>query len=710
MESNHTAKQPNTQHWFPYTKLQPPQLSKYLVTRSQLSAQLFEAISRHKLTLVAAPAGSGKTSLLSTLPQSGIAIVWVALDAADDEFPVFVALLVAALQAQLQDDGEAILGFLQTVPNADDVASQLATLLINHLKPFGKSPTEQDLFAIILDDYHALDSTAIHQFIAYLLDYMPPFLRLIIGTRHDPPLPLPKLRMRRQLAEIRLSELRFDVTETAVFLNQRYHLQLTEGEIAHLHQHTQGWVAGLQLLATVLTTTEQTERSTYINQLGPTNRSIFDLLATEVYALQPPDIQHFLLQTSVLPELTPANCQAITQNPAAAHLLESIYQRNLFLRTLTADSRSGPFRYHDLFSDFLQQQLRENDPQQWRELHQRAAHVAINDEQKLNHLMQAQNWDEAAVLLETMGQEETEYRLSKRFVVQNIESLPPNHRQQHPWLLLIVGQYHAARGQVESSHRWLEQAAVGFREQGDEFGELEILTARAMSEADDSGEVVKAYRQKAATVGHLFRPENWIVYHGSECWHAIVSYDWETINHHLLAGLNQAMQSRDPGVLTMACLTVGPQMLFNDQGMAPIETFASHARQFGGQKDWILQIGVHSLLAFIRFFQGQVAEADHLIREAHRLSREIGGLIWIDDHISWLILALATVSRAYRAFDDFFATESIRRQTQDPALADDYLNGFLYLQGRSFWLQGRPKEAQAVFSQMQTAHNVTLWD
>ena len=692
MESSTRVEMSIPQHWFPYTKLQPPQLSNYLVERSRLSTQLHEAINHCKLTLVAAPAGSGKTSLLSILPQSDLATAWVALNATDDDLPVFVALLVSALQQQLQDKGEAILGFLQTVPYADEIIAQLASLLINNLKPFG-----QTKFALILDDYHTIDSPAIHQFVSYLLDYMPPSMRLVIGTRHDPPLPLPKLRMRRQLAEIRLPDLRFDGAETAVFLNQQYHLQLTESEIASLHHYTQGWAAGLQLLATVLTITQAKARSTYINQLGATNRSIFDLLATEVFSLQPPNIQQFLLQTAVLPELTPENCRAVTQNRSAAQLLESVYKRNLFLRALSTDSRRGPFRYHDLFNNFLQQQLKENAPEQWHDLHQRAAKVATNNEQKLSHLMQAKSWEEAATLLEEMGQQDTEYRYARRLVVENIESLPAPVQQNHPWLLLIVGQYYSARGQVERANPLLQQAMVSFQEQGDEMGQLEILTARAMVGTDDLDEVISAFQHKVATIGHLFRPDNWVVYHGAEIWHALMTHDWETINKHLHASLDHATQSNDSGVLTMCSLTIGPQIIFCDQGMASIENFASHSAQIAKPEDWILQIGVHSLLGFVRFFQGHVDEANQFVRESHRLLQKIGSLLWIEDHIGWLILSLALVRRAYRAFDDFVAAERNRQESQDTSGTDVYL----YLQGRSFWLQGRLGESQAVLTQIQ---------
>ena len=341
MEDKAPTTQSPPEKWFPFTKLQPPQHGVTLVARPRLQAIVDDAVRRHQVTLIAAPAGSGKTILASTLTQSDLPTAWVALDATDDDLPVFVALLAAALRHWLQDEGQAILSFLQTVPNIHEKTAQLATILVNNLSLTPGSP-----FILILDDYHAITDPAIHQYLAYLLDYLPPSLRLLIATRHDPPLPLPRLRARGQLAEIRLPQLRFDEAETAVFLNQRHHLALSNGEVATLQQQTEGWIAGLQLLATVLATIQDSnKRASYIHRLSPANRSIFDLLAAEVLARQPADVQEFLLQTSILTELTPANCQGVAGNWTASRLLGAAYRRNLFLSALTPDAQDGPCRH-----------------------------------------------------------------------------------------------------------------------------------------------------------------------------------------------------------------------------------------------------------------------------------------------------------------------------------------------------------------------------
>ena len=695
MESDTPLTQSMPENWFPYTKFQPPQLGANVVVRLRLQTTLRNATVRHRLTLIAAPAGSGKTILTAALAHSDLPATWVALDSTDDDLAIFVALVITALRDRLQDEGQAIISFLQTVPNAYEKMPQLAAILINQLKPADQSPS-----ILVLDDYHTITDPAIHQFLAYLLDYLPPSLRLVIVTRHDPPLPLPRLRARGQLAEIRLPQLCFDSDETAVFFNQRHNLQLSDEEIITLQRQTDGWIAGLQLLATVLVTIKDgQERSSYIHHLNPANRSIFALLAEEVLTHQPPDIQHFLLQTSILSELTPANCQAVTQNHAAPRLLAAVYERNLFLNALTPDSLNGPFRYHDLFSSFLQQRLKEDGPEPWRDLHRRAVQVAAGSEQKLMHLMSAELWDEAAGLLEQIGQVDTERRFTRRIVISNIQALPEQVRQAHPWLLLFVAQYYAIRGQVETATPWLRQAAAGFHEHGDELGQIEILTARAMTDTLNTAEIVQAFRQKVETVGKLLRPDHRIVYHGTEQWHAVANQAWPTLTRHLRAGMQDALQSGDPGALTMANLIIGPQMLFNNDGLAPIEEFVRRSIRSAQSADWILQICAQGLLGYLRFLQGRVDEAEQAVRQSQRRLQEIGGLAYVDDHVSWLILSLALTRRAYHTFNEFFAAQSARWETQETSAI--YRKGFLYLQGRSFWLQGRTAEAQTVLAQME---------
>lgn len=685
-------------HWFPYTKLQPPQLGKQLVGRPELQSQLFARIKQHRLTLISAPAGSGKTTLAATLIQSATPVVWVALDSTDDDLPVFVALLVTALRAQLQDDGQAILAFLQTIPYADEVVAQLASMLINQLHV-----SDHESFVLILDDYHTIANSVIHEFLGYLIDYLPPFMQVVIATRHDPPLPLARWRMQRQLAELRLADLRFDAAETAVFLNQSYNLQLSTKEIAQLEHHTDGWVAGLQLLAAVLESiADGKARTDYIERLGPTNRSIFDLLAAEVFGMQPPDIQEFLLATAVLPELTPEKCAAVTGNNAVVPLLTAVYQRNLFLRALSSDSRLGPFRYHDLFADFLRQRLREERPNAWQTLHLRAATVADTDEQRLLHFMQAEAWEQAADLLGEMGHADIERRFVRRIVLDNIKQLPPAMLEKRPWLSLFVAQFYSLRGHTETAVAWSEKANKGFIVQGDELGQIEALIARAMTDTMFSGEVVFAFREKIDRVGHLLRPDQWVLYHGAEIWQAFEDFDWPLMTEHLRQMLNKALTSGDAGALTMTGLiTAGPQVLFNLDGLKFLPKFAHYGIQPSQADNKILHFCAHSLSGMIHYFEGRVIEAKTAAETAEKLLVAIGDkLAFVDDHLQWLLLTTLLTNRAYHAFDQRLQSNLDRLQTDPVSIG--YIRGYLYLQGRSLWLQNKMGAARAILQELES--------
>lgn len=695
MENEIASLRPALENWFPYTKVQPPQPGHNHVARDRLQRTLAGAVRDHKLTLVAAPAGSGKTVLCASLAHSDMPAAWVTLDETDNDLPLFVALLATALRPWMRDDGRSLLAFLQAASNLSEKTGLLTSHLINSLEVEGDDP-----HVLILDDYQAIDEPTIHELVAHLLDYLPPALHILIATRHDPPLPLARWRARSQLAEVRLPELRFDGEETAIFLNQRHDLGLSPTHVDTLQQQTGGWAAGLQLLAAVLATFEDVkQRADYIGHLVPGNRSIVELLTSEVLAHQPPEIQDFLRQTSILPELTPTNCRAVTKNADAPQLLQDVYRRNLFLRALTPDTHAGPFRYHDLFRDFLQQQLKEEQPQRWIELHRRAAQTAGSDEQRLYHLTSAALWEEAVQLLEEMAQMDSERRFTRYSVVSGIENLPDDVRREHPWLLLFVAQHYAIRGQVDEAAPWRAQAAARFQETGDEAGQVELLAIGAMVDTGDTESLVSAFRDKVKTAKHLMRPDHWAVYHGLEQWHAIARCEWRAVAEHTQANIRRALSGGDIGVLTMTSLTIGPQMLFGAKGMPVIEDFATRALRAAGAEDWILQLCARGLLGAIRFFQGRLDEAEDVSREAHDLLQEIGGLAWIDHHICWVILALALARRAYHGFDELLETQASRWKMQDTAVA--YQQGMWYLQGRSFWLRKRTVEAQEILQQMQ---------
>ncbi|HEX9371402.1 MAG TPA: hypothetical protein VF897_10360, partial [Roseiflexaceae bacterium] len=349
------------------TKLYMPRARPDLVTRPRLFARL-DAGLHAVLTLVCAPAGFGKSTLLAEwLRRTGRPAAWLGLDAGDSDPAVFLRYLVAALQALAPEVGATVLGLLQS-PQPPPL-EPLLTVLLNDL-----AALPQDSL-LVLDDYHVLAAPPIHQAVSFLIDHLPPTLHLVIATREDPSLPLARLRARRQVAELRADQLRFTADEAAAFLTEVMGLPLSAADAAALEAHTEGWIAGLQLAA--LAMRDRADYTGFIAAFTGSNRFIVDYLTDEVLSRQPSHIQTFLLQTSILDRLCGPLCVAVLgvggqrsgvgETPLIPDprplipdsysqlILEQLERANLFVTPLDAERRW--YRYHHLFGEVLRERL-----------------------------------------------------------------------------------------------------------------------------------------------------------------------------------------------------------------------------------------------------------------------------------------------------------------------------------------------------------------
>lgn len=331
------------------TKINAPALRRGLVSRKRLLNLLSDGVGQgHKLTFVSAPAGFGKTTLVSEWINSGkTPAAWISLDEGDGDPSRFLTYLVAALQTLITGIGEGVLTALQSSQPIS--AKELLTTLLNEL-----SSTEDD-FVLVLDDYHAVDSSAVDELLMFFVEHMPTSMHLVITTREDPPLPLARLRARNQLTEIRAADLRFTENEAAEFLNQIMKLNLSAENIAALEKRTEGWVAGLQLAA--LSMQGKADVTEFIRSFSGANQFVLDYLLEEVLQKQPAIVQEFLLSTSILNRLSGSLCDALLQNESssAQGVLEQLERANLFVITL--DDERNWYRYHHLFRDLLRQRL-----------------------------------------------------------------------------------------------------------------------------------------------------------------------------------------------------------------------------------------------------------------------------------------------------------------------------------------------------------------
>ena len=375
-----------------HTKLYIPPLRPSLVPRPRLIDRINQGM-RRPLTLVAAPAGFGKTTLLSAwCAQSEHPAAWVWLDEGDNDPVRLWRYVIAALQTAMGGDFAAqTLQHLQSAhpPSQEEVVMALA----NDMAGVGEH------FALVLDDYHAIEARAVHDALAFLIDHLPPQAHLIVATRVDPPLPVARWRVRDQVVEIRAGDLRFSDDEAALLLNQAMGLSLSAADVAALSARTEGWVAGLQLAA--LSMRGMADVRGFIAALAGSNRYIADYLTEEVLNRQPADVQSFMLQTAILDTLTAPLCDALTGREDGQAMLELLERNNIFLTAL--DSERQWYRYHTLFADLLRYRLRQADGERTASLHRRASawyeqHGMIV--RAVNHALAAQDYERAARLIQ----------------------------------------------------------------------------------------------------------------------------------------------------------------------------------------------------------------------------------------------------------------------------------------------------------------------
>jgi len=435
------------------TKLFVPPTRAELVHRPGLVERLNNGLDR-KLTLLSAPAGFGKTTLVSHWVENlqnnkevnnlPIKVAWLSLDQDDNDPVRFLTYFIAALKRINNIDanlGQGALSMLQS-PQPPPANTVLISL-INEVAAI----SEKIIF--VLDDYHLIETEPIHQALVFLLKNLPLQLHLVIATRQDPPLSLGRLRVRHQVTELRAADLRLTSSEAADFLNQVMGLNLSSEDIAELETRTEGWIAGLQLAA--ISMQGRKDRTDFIKSFTGSNRLVLDFLIEEVLGQQPESTQNFLLQTAILDRLTGPLCDALTGQGNGQETLDMLDRANLFIVPLDEERRW--YRYHHLFADLLLQQLTSSHNTAINELHQKAARwYQINDHLKeaVHHALAGNDIDFAVQLIEKgalVAIEKSDFR----FILDSVNMLPksafknaPRLFIYHTWTLLLTGQVEAA--------------------------------------------------------------------------------------------------------------------------------------------------------------------------------------------------------------------------------------------------------------------------
>ncbi|MCJ7660894.1 MAG: LuxR C-terminal-related transcriptional regulator, partial [Anaerolineales bacterium] len=332
-------------------KLYIPPPRPDLVPRPRLTERL-EAGTRGKLTLVSAPAGYGKSTLVSEwVARSNVPVAWLSLDASDNDLARFFSYLIAALQGINPYIGVDIQSIREV--GTDHPIENLLAALVNAIT------TSTPPFVMVLDDYHNIHELKVHQALDFLLDHLPPGMHMLIISRTIPPMPLGRLRVQRELSEIREVDLRFSFNETTSFLNDMMGLALSPEEVQKLEARTEGWIAGLQLA--VLALQDRQDKGDLITAFSGSHSHLIEYLVQEVMSRLPEEVSTFLLYTSLMEKFNAPLCNALMQGTNGREMLNHLEKANLFLNPL--DDQRNWYRYHHLFADFLRQRIRGEQPE-----------------------------------------------------------------------------------------------------------------------------------------------------------------------------------------------------------------------------------------------------------------------------------------------------------------------------------------------------------
>jgi LuxR family maltose regulon positive regulatory protein len=681
----------------PRTKFFPPMVPANTIQRSRLLDRLYGEVSQRKLTLICAPAGFGKTTLLGSLCKAYASqpIAWLSLDQDDNEVVLFTNALISAFNRLQPGITPHCLEWMQNFSGGGFAPRRLMGILVNDLL---ESPLTS--LILIFDDFHRISNPEILEAVDYLLEFCPPSLHLMIASRYEPALHLARLRSLDQLAAFHLSDLQFTEEEIALLLNNLLRPGLSSEEVHSIREQTEGWAACLRLLASSLEgISEPSRRTEFIQDIGNIDRYVFDLLAEEVLNQQSPESRAFLLGTSILEELTPRSCQAVTGNPRAGAILEALYRANLFLSIVDDQSSAGSiYRYHALFSTFLRRTLANELPENVKELHLRAALAQLPIEQVIEHFLAAEAWEQAADAIERMAGQRVNQGYLPDTLLSWVNRIPEAVYENRPWLKLVQGIIDIQHGQLSSAVGTLKIALAQFKKAGDHMGAtlslLYLIQDRRNVDMAWFDEIEDYFKSEPA----LKKPLWQVNFYMSAAWVHLYHYHWEAVEKYLLEAIRTTLAENDLGSFRFMSQSITFTLLFTDRGLAPIEGYTRETLAKFGDGDSLIHMGIYSQLAYLSWFQCNPEEARRYAGQALNISQVYGRLAWIDIAVDYVILADMLARAEYPALEKFWQEQWSWLSEADTWKARR--NEFLYIRGRAMWQQGRLDEAHEICQRM----------
>ena len=583
------------------TKFFVPQPRSALVARPRLLERL-AGNADTALTLVSAPPGFGKTTVLSTWLASrddpGRTVAWVSLDESDASAGLFWQYVVTALATVVPGLGASVLPLLAS---GQPTTPELLTSVLNDV---AEAPERIEL---VLDDYHLADGPDVAEGMTFLLDHRPPNLRVVIGTRADPALPLSRLRARGQLVEVRAVDLRFTVEETWAYLTELHALTVERADVVALESRTEGWAAALQLAA--LSLRDRADVGEFVAGFAGTDRFVVDYLVDEVLSRQNADVRDFLTRSSILGLLSGDLCDAVLGSTGGEAMLESLERANLFVVPLDDERRW--YRYHHLFADVLQAHLRSEHPDEVARLHVRASRwfaEAGEPVPAVRHALAAGEVDTAADLVERATPALRRDR-DEATIRQWVEAFPDDVVRRRPVLAL------GFIGALMSSN---EFAAVGHRL---DALEAQLPAIRARLAHDSSGDATAAPGLTVVDEHELARAAGAIELYRAGL--ALLAGDLAGTHRHAALAIESAAADDDV-VRAGASGLSGLASWASGELEQAFELYTACIAGLLRAQHVSDALGCHLTLAEIRLAQGRVGDAQRVYDEALGLARGDG--------------------------------------------------------------------------------------
>ncbi len=589
------------------TKLYIPPVRPELVPRPRLVERLNAGLHR-RLTLISAPAGFGKTTLLSEwVAGCDRPVAWLSLDEDDNDPMRFWSYLFAALQKAQSGIGETALAMLRSTP--PPAIETILTTLINEIVAVSQGDHEGRSYVLVLDDYQVIKEQSIHETLAFLLDHLPPQMHLGLATRIDPPLNIARLRVRGQMTELRADDLRFTPDEAVFFLNQVMGLGLSQKDVAALDARTEGWIAGLQVAAMAMQGRD--DLSGFIAAFTGSHRYVLSYLVEEVLQRQPEHVWTFLLQTAILDRLSGSLCDAVADRSDSQETLELLEDANLF--TVPLDDERRWYRYHRLFGDVLRARLeREFEAREIQTLHRRASdwyeqHGFVL--QGVNHALDAQDHERAAQLIERHA-EEIFQRSELNTLLEWIRALPGELVEERSLLSMVYGWALLATGRADEAEQCMRniERAVGVTADvlASDSAERQSLTPEAL------GALVEVTVLRISQAVSRFDIPLVL-----ELTQRVLPYVDDDTRPYLY---NRPADLRPVIIFDMALAYE-----FSAQVSAASQAFADAAELSRKRRNQFILLMAMSHLAQLRVLQGQLREAEKTYQQALQWGTEIAG-------------------------------------------------------------------------------------